>query len=235
MLYLRNECNSGTFYCTFWRRFMVFVQHCRCLIPKWNAENFRNFWKSFNQSLYRSWEGPDTCTSRAPCDLWVRFFLIQYLVSSSTTSAVDLWGIPICRCWQVKVFGWLGKHYCRYSDWSPTDALMHRSVYSMCKHVLDYCLNHCTTACTLVLDTNIQPEALLWQSKGVSHIMEDWAAFRMLEHFPLHGIQLVLNSMGQVTEGIVQLHNSAHMHMAYRVQVQLNAMLNMTHPVALNM
>jgi hypothetical protein len=65
--------------------------------------------------------------------------------------------------------------------------------------------------------------------------MEDWAAFRMLEHLPLHGIQLVLNSMGQVTEGIVQLHNSAHMHMAYRVQVQLNAMLNMTHPVALNM
>jgi hypothetical protein len=65
-------------------------------------------------------------------------------------------------------------------------------------------------------------------------MVEVSAVFRMFESTStVHGIQLVLCAVVQLTEGIILLHNSAHPHMAYRVQDQLNAMLNLTHPVAL--
>jgi hypothetical protein len=35
----------------------------------------------------------------------------------------------------------------------------------------------------------------------------------MFEHHPLHGIQLVLSSVGKLTEGISMLHSNAHPHM----------------------
>jgi hypothetical protein len=64
-------------------------------------------------------------------------------------------------------------------------------------------------------------------------MLEVWAVFRIFEHFP-YAWYSVMNAVAQLAKGIILLHNSTHPHVAYRVQDQLNAMLNMTHPIALN-
>lgn len=46
-----------------------------------------------------------------------------------------------------------------------------------------------------------------------------------LYHFPLHGIQLALNYVTNLTDGIILLHNNAHPHVAQRVQDQVNIKL----------
>jgi hypothetical protein len=43
-----------------------------------------------------------------------------------------------------------------------------------------------------------------------------------LYHLPLHGIQMALNYVTNLTDGIILLHN-AHPHVAYRVQDKVNA------------
>ena len=71
------------------------------------------------------------------------------------------------------------------------------------------CLNHCTTAfCTSFSSMNVQPLAFCngWKTWKIT-----WQSVRtvcrMSEHLPLHGIQLVMNTVGHIGMGTVMQHD----------------------------